>query len=135
MCELFIGAEKTLWESSTKSLRIEGVVTSIRLENFFWATLEEIGFRDSMTVNQLITKLYFESLDADHDIGNFTSFLRVCCARYHALIAANELTPSLNSEIATVPAKEILSRELKRMNDKAAQLAKPQVNTKATLVN
>jgi len=35
MCQLFINADTTLWASHTKSLRIDGVVTSIRLENFF----------------------------------------------------------------------------------------------------
>ena len=87
MCQLFINADSNLWGSITKSLRIQGVVTSIRLEAFFWDILEELSFRDQMTVNQAITKLYLESLDADHDIGNFTSFLRVCCSRYLSLIA------------------------------------------------
>ncbi|WP_261868718.1 ribbon-helix-helix domain-containing protein [Psychrobacter sp. JCM 18901] len=76
MCQLFISADDSLWSSKTKSLRIQGVVTSIRLEVFFWDILEELSFRDQMTVNQLITKLYLESLDADHDIGNFTSFFK-----------------------------------------------------------
>ena len=35
MCQLFVEAESEQWLSRTKSLRIEGVVTSIRLENFF----------------------------------------------------------------------------------------------------
>ncbi|MDC2890804.1 ribbon-helix-helix domain-containing protein [Psychrosphaera algicola] len=74
MCRLFINADSQLWTYRTKSLRIDGVVTSIRLEEFFWDILEELSFRDQMTVNQMITKLYLESLDADHDISNFTSF-------------------------------------------------------------
>ena len=40
-----------------------------------------------MTSNQLITKLYLEAIDAAHDMGNFTSFLRVCCSRYLSMIA------------------------------------------------
>lgn len=39
MCELFINANSDLWSSKTKSLRIQGMVTSIRLEVF----LEHIG--------------------------------------------------------------------------------------------
>ncbi len=92
MCQLFISADDSLWSSKTKSLRTQGVVTSIRLEVFFWGILEELSFRDQMTVNQLITKLYLESLDADHDIGNFTSFLRVCCSRYLSLISDGDLS-------------------------------------------
>jgi len=37
MCELFIGANSELWASKTRSLRIDGVATSVRMENFFGA--------------------------------------------------------------------------------------------------
>jgi predicted DNA-binding ribbon-helix-helix protein len=111
MCQLFINADSELWKSRTKSLRIDGVSTSIRIENFFWSTLEEIAARDRMTVNQLITKLYYESIDAEHDLGNFTSFLRVCCARYHSLIAKGEISPSLDEELGNLTTDGILERE------------------------
>lgn len=118
MCQLFINADSNLWKSRTKSLRIDGVSTSIRIENFFWATLEEIAARDQMTVSQLITKLYYESIDAEHDLGNFTSFLRVCCARYHALISTGEISPSLDQELGSIPSSEILERERIHYNDR-----------------
>lgn len=111
MCQLFIEADQHLWKSRTKSLRIDGVVTSIRLEDFFWDTLEEIAFRDDMTVNQLITRLYFESMDADHDLGNFTSFLRVCCSRYLSLAADGSLTRGEITPIAELNASELLQQE------------------------
>ncbi len=111
MCQLFIGADSTQWSNRTKSLRIDGVATSIRIEEFFWSTLEEIALRDGMTVNQLITKLYFESIDADHDLGNFTSFLRVCCSRYLALMAAGEVSRDLQHPLSNVDANGILQRE------------------------
>ncbi len=111
MCQLFIGADSTLWESTSKSLRIDGVATSLRMENFFWATLAEIGHRDDMTVNQLITKLYHEAMDADHDLGNFTSFLRVCCSRYLALIAAGDISGELDQPLGIAAAADILKRE------------------------
>ncbi len=114
MCKLFIDADSSLWTSQTKSLRIDGVVTSIRLEHFFWDTLKEIAYRDDMTVNSLITKLYFESIDAEHDLGNFTSFLRVCCARYHALIVSGDLSKSLEHDLRSINANEILHQEKKR---------------------
>ncbi|ENO3978699.1 ribbon-helix-helix domain-containing protein [Aeromonas veronii] len=91
MCKLFVNGNQVLWNSTTRSLRIDGVTTSIRLENFFWNILEEISFRENLSVSKMISKLYFESLDADLDVGNFTSFLRVCCSRYLSLIADGEL--------------------------------------------
>ena len=111
MCQLFINADSKLWKSRTRSLRIDGVSTSIRIENFFWSTLEEIAARDRMTVSQLITKLYYESIDAEHDLGNFTSFLRVCSARYLSLIGSGEISASLDEELGNMAADEILERE------------------------
>jgi len=120
MCQLFISADDSLWSSKTKSLRIQGVVTSIRLEVFFWDILEELSFRDQMTVNQLIAKLYLESLDADHDIGNFTSFLRVCCSRYLSLIADGDLSRETRLPLEKVDAKNIIERETLRKNQRNA---------------
>ncbi|MCR9803212.1 ribbon-helix-helix domain-containing protein, partial [Vibrio parahaemolyticus] len=111
MCKLFVKGDQTLWSSVTRSLRIDGVATSIRLENFFWNTLEEISNRENMTVNKMITKLYFESLDADLDIGNFTSFLRVCCSRYLSLIADGELIRGDNFPLEEVDSEYILMKE------------------------
>ena len=111
MCQLFINADPQLWQSKTRSLRIDGVVTSIRLEQYFWNTLQEIAQRDAINVNQLITRLYLESLDADHDAGNFTSFLRVCCARYLSLAADGYLQRDINTPLAQVNASEILQQE------------------------
>jgi len=85
MCEIFISADPRLYETRTRSLRLHGVSTSLRLENLFWTVLAEIGARDGMTLNQLITKLYDELTEAGVETGNFASFLRVCCARYLAL--------------------------------------------------
>jgi predicted DNA-binding ribbon-helix-helix protein len=119
MCQLFIKADSSLWSSKTKSLRIQGVVTSIRLEVFFWDVLEELSFRDQMTVNQMITKLYLESLDADHDIGNFTSFLRVCCSRYLSLIADGDLSREAKLSLEKVDAKNIIEQERLRKKQRS----------------
>ncbi|WP_151719715.1 ribbon-helix-helix domain-containing protein [Gemmobacter serpentinus] len=82
MCRLFVGADPQLWESQTRSIRMDGMVTSVRLENMFWMVLEEIATRDDLNVPQLLHQLYNESIDEGHDLGNFTSFLRVCCLRF-----------------------------------------------------
>ena len=123
MCQLFINADNQLWTYRTKSLRIDGVVTSIRLEAFFWDVLEEISFRDQMTVNQMITKLYHESLDADHDISNFTSFLRVCASRYLSLIADGDLTRESDTSLSDVSAQDILGQESLRRNQRKVRFS------------
>lgn len=111
MCQLFVNADVENWIPRSKSLRIDGVATSLRMENFFWDLLEEIAARDAMTVNQLITRLYHESLDAGHDIGNFTSFLRVCCARYLSLATEGELSRDGTGPLSEIDAGGILDRE------------------------
>ena len=85
MCRLFVGADPAQWENQTRSFRLDGMVTSVRLEARFWDTLTVIAERDHLTVPQLFQRLYYESLDVGHDIGNFASFLRVCCLRYLSL--------------------------------------------------
>ncbi len=111
MCKLFIDADPELWRSATHSLRIDGMVTSVRMENYFWRLLEEIAQRDGMNTAQMITRLYHESIDAGHDLGNFTSFLRVCALRYQALQLSGDIPPSVTVPIGELDAQKILSRE------------------------
>ena len=113
MCKLFIEADPVLWDSHSKSLRISGMVTSIRLESFFWKILGEIAQRDGMSVNQLISKLYDEAQEYGHNLENFTSFLRVCCGRYLTLQLSGEISDNTDIPIASLNANEILQREKK----------------------
>ena len=85
MCEIYVKADPMLYESRSRSLRIHGGVTKIRLENHFWDILAEIVASDGYTTNQLIAKLYDELLDYRGEIDNFASFLRVSCLRYLTL--------------------------------------------------
>lgn len=110
MCRLFVGADSALWESHTRSIRMDGMVTSIRLENMFWTVLEDIAAKDEMTVPQLLHQLYNESIDEGHDMGNFTSFLRVCCQRFINLQLLGLLPNGRNDLLS---AEEILSLEAK----------------------
>ncbi|MDE1163920.1 MAG: ribbon-helix-helix domain-containing protein [Pseudomonas sp.] len=82
MCELYVKADPILYESRSRSLRICGVVTTLRLENQFWDILAQIAEDDGMTTNQLITKLYEEVMNHCGEVVNFASFLRVSCTRY-----------------------------------------------------
>eukprot|EP00764_Aduncisulcus_paluster_P004385 gnl/Carplike_NY0171/17096_a26167_93.p1 GENE.gnl/Carplike_NY0171/17096_a26167_93~~gnl/Carplike_NY0171/17096_a26167_93.p1 ORF type:complete len:117 (+),score=0.15 gnl/Carplike_NY0171/17096_a26167_93:83-433(+) len=114
MCKLFINADPQLWKSSTRSLRIDGMVTSVRLENYFWSILETIAQRDKMNIPQMLTRLYHESIDAGHDLGNFTSFLRVCCMRYLALQLTGDIPVDTAVSINTLNADSILMNEIEK---------------------
>ena len=52
MCQIFINADPQLYASRSRSIRLHGVATSLRLENLFWQVLEEIGQRDALSVPQ-----------------------------------------------------------------------------------
>lgn len=116
MCKLFINANPDLWVSTTHSLRIDGMVTSIRLENYFWTILEEIAHRDGMNVPQMVTRLYHESMDAGHDLGNFTSFLRVCVLRYLALQLHGDIPRDTDVPISSLDAEPILAGEARELH-------------------
>lgn len=106
MCEIFVKADPDLYECRTRSIRLHGAVTSIRLENLFWNTLEEIAMRDGMTPSQLITKLYDELIEYRGEIDNFTSFLRVCCLRYLSLMVDGTISMNKGLPLANVPLRQ-----------------------------
>lgn len=113
MCRLFIGADPKLWESVTRSFRMDGMVTSVRLEHMFWNVLEDLAGRQDLNVPQLLHQLYNESIDEGHDLGNFTSFLRVCCLRFIDLQLHGLLATETSNDIDALPAEEILQQEQK----------------------
>ncbi|WP_420992283.1 ribbon-helix-helix domain-containing protein [Cupriavidus sp. 30B13] len=82
MCEFFVSADPILYESRTRSVRIHGVQSSIRLENFVWDTLSTLAAEEGVTTNALIVQFHDEILRHRGDVLNFTSFLRVTCLRY-----------------------------------------------------
>lgn len=79
MCQVFAGQDRRNYESVTRSLRLNGLSTSIRLERSFWATLEEIAAAEGMTMPQFIAKLHDEVLELHGEVRNFTSLLRCAC--------------------------------------------------------
>jgi predicted DNA-binding ribbon-helix-helix protein len=109
MCRIFIGADPASYESRTRSVRLHGVVTSLRLENLHWQVLEEIAGRDGMSVAQLIETLYDELVADRGAVGNFSSFLRVCALRYENLIAQGLIPRDASIPIRSLDADRVLS--------------------------
>jgi predicted DNA-binding ribbon-helix-helix protein len=111
MCKIFVSADPELYRSRSRSLRLHGVATSIRLENHFWQVLAEIAERDGMSASQLISRLYDELHEAGGDCENFTSFLRVCCGRYLALQLAGRIPADMAVPIRSLDADWVLGVE------------------------
>ena len=80
-----------LYESRARSMRIMGVINTIKMENLFWQTLAELAADNDLTTNQLIAKLHDEVTTHLGEASNFASFLRVTCLRYQSLKTDAEL--------------------------------------------
>src|SRR6267142_6374983 len=83
MCQIFAGQDPYNYECETRSIRIDGHVTSIRLEHLFWNVLEELASCQKLTMPQFVSKLYDEVLDSRGEVKNFASLLRCCCLIYN----------------------------------------------------
>ena len=113
MCQIFINADPDLYATRSRSIRLHGVATSLRLENLFWQVLAEIGGRDGLSVPQLLGRLYDE-LDASgrlDDSTNFTSFLRVSCLRYLQLQLTGRIPADLGVPIRHLDPAWVLAAE------------------------
>ena len=88
MCRIFAGQDPDRYASETRSLRLHGYSTSIRLERAFWETLDEIAAGDGLSTPQFITRLHDEVLELHGAAPNFTSLLRCACLAHMARQAA-----------------------------------------------
>lgn len=111
MCRIFVEADPDLYRCRTRSMRLAGVATSIRLENLFWRVLEEIGAHDGLSLPQLIARLHEEMTAAGQGQHNFSSFLRVSCARYLALQVEGLIPHDPSIPIRSLDADRVLAGE------------------------
>lgn len=82
MCNIFAGQDPASYAFVTRSVRLSGHATSIRLEAQFWAIIDDIAEHQGMSTPRFLNKLHDEALEMHGDIGNFTSLLRNACVIY-----------------------------------------------------
>ena len=82
MCRIFAGQDPAGYEYITRSVRLDGHSTSIRLEAVFWDLIDEIAASQEMTTPRFLSTLHDEVLEIRGEVQNFASLLRVCCVRY-----------------------------------------------------
>jgi predicted DNA-binding ribbon-helix-helix protein len=77
MCEYFVKADPIQYEQRTRSVRIRGMLTSIRLENMVWDVLAEMAEDEGCTTNALICTLHDELrlVSEDHQFALFAPLL------------------------------------------------------------
>lgn len=88
MCNLYSGMPSANYEGETRSIRLGGHSTSIRIEVMFWGVLEDIAASQGMTLPRLVTVLYDEVLALHGEARNFASLLRCACLRHLEMKAA-----------------------------------------------
>lgn len=82
MCELYAQEPQSSYDSTKRSIRIQGVVTSISLENKIWEILERMAADEAITVPEFISTLYQEVIERHGCVSNLASMLRVTCLTY-----------------------------------------------------
>jgi len=87
MCQIFAGQDPVTYECETRSLRLNGQSTSIRLERAFWGVLTEIAEAEGLSIGPFISKLHSEVLELHGEARNFTSLLRCACLVHLTQIA------------------------------------------------
>ena len=97
MCKIFAGQDPESYECETRSIRLNGYSTSIRLERAFWDKLDEIAVGEGFTTPGFISKLHAEVLEIHGEARNFTSLLRCACLQYLQR-EAGLLNPSIAAE-------------------------------------
>ncbi|WP_138465862.1 ribbon-helix-helix domain-containing protein [Poseidonocella sp. HB161398] len=79
MCQMFSGQDPQRYASTTRRLRLNGQSTSIRLENSFWAIIDEIAAGQGLSTPVFLSTLHSEVLQLRGEPSNFTSLLRCAC--------------------------------------------------------
>ena len=82
MCQIFAGQDPASYESETRSLRLNGQSTSIRLEAAYWEMLDTIAAAEGFTTPGFLSKLHAEVLELHGEARNFTSLLRCACLQH-----------------------------------------------------
>src|SRR5664279_2072 len=102
MCHLFAHQPQRDYESQTRSLRIGGHSTSIRLEMAFWDTLEEIAAKEDMSLGKFLTTLHTEVLEQHGEARNFASLLRCSCLIYRSRSVVPVVVPEFHGRAAAI---------------------------------
>ena len=79
MCRIFSGIDPALYESETRSVRLGGHATSLRLERTYWDLLDALARSQDMSLGQFLSELHEEAWAANAEMRNFASMLRCVC--------------------------------------------------------
>jgi len=82
MCRILSSQPARSFTYQTRSVRLGGHATSIKLEAAFWDILEEISAESNKPLGRFLTELHDEVMYLSGETHNFTSLLRCACLTY-----------------------------------------------------
>ena len=68
MCEFFVKADPIQYEQRSRTVRIHGVLTSIRLENMAWDILAEMAEDEGRTTDALVSLFHDRILEYSGEV-------------------------------------------------------------------
>jgi len=90
MCRILSSQPASSFAYQTRSVRLGGHATSIKLEAAFWEILEEIAVELNKPLGRFLTELHDEVMYIAGDTHNFTSLLRCACLTYVSEIRGSQ---------------------------------------------
>ena len=82
MCHIYASQDPLRYEFLTKSVRLNGYATSVRLELEFWGILERMAAEAGMGLPKFLATLHDEIEQIHGEVKNFASALRTSCLIY-----------------------------------------------------
>lgn len=95
MCRVLTAQSPQRFLKVSRSVRISGHSTSVRLEAAFWQVLEDIAKMEGLSTSKLISALYNEALELHGDMSNLASMLRTVCLIYQEERRAEVAVPHI----------------------------------------
>jgi predicted DNA-binding ribbon-helix-helix protein len=117
MCKIFSELGRDQYTYLTRSVRLGGHATSVRLEAAFWNVLEEIAASEGVTLGRFLTKLHDEVLEFRGETHNFSSLLRCACLAY---VDEIKKTPEIISFLAAQRREDFIDETGKGTDERRA---------------
>ena len=106
MCHILSSQPAAAFSYQTRSVRLGGHATSVKLEGAFWDILEEVAAELGVPLGRFLTEMHEEVMSLSGETHNFTSLLRCACMTYVA-----EIRGRPNSQALLRPPVRKLSSE------------------------
>jgi predicted DNA-binding ribbon-helix-helix protein len=82
LCQIYASQLPDTYAYVTRSVRLNGYSTSIKIEAKFWRVLEEIARQEGVALTSFLATLHDEAEAIHGEVRNFASLLRCTCLIY-----------------------------------------------------